>query len=572
MKKITLLFSIILICANSFAQNFTGVYTFSLVTASSGSVTGTGLTDPTPPPTATGADFGNFSAVGIPGINPNPNASGRFSFQGWPIGATSGNDSYASLTGALDPIEYYQVTISPALGYNISLTSIVFRVERSSAGVRTFSVRSSADAYSTNLPASVTTSTVVSVQSGDVFFWGFDASSSPQNNNTITLSGSAFTNITSPVTFRFYGWNSEVGGANGGTFSIDNVTFEGSATSAAPAVTTQPQNASGCTGTAASFSVAAVGANSYQWQVDMGMGFTDIIDGGVFSGASTDVLSISANTGMNNYNFQCVLSNSNGNTTSNSATLTEINLVTPTVTIPATLTSCTGDILSGSAIATDTGSAPQFLWYLIGIPTPVGAGLSLFIPPNTIPAGTYFVYCTLISNVQCATVPTVNSNTLVLSVNESPITPTITTSGNDLSTTQTYDNYQWYFGTTALGTNAIETATQSGDYSVVVTTNDGCSSTSSTVNVTVTNVNTITPAASFKIFPNPSADGIVTLDLGNYSSSLISVRNVLGDIVFSKNLSSKVSNLDLSVLKNGCYFITINNGKETITKKIIINK
>ena len=63
------------------AQSFTAKYNFAAVTAS------TGLTDPTPSPTVTGATFGSFSAAGT-GTVTNPNAPFRFSFTNWGLGST----------------------------------------------------------------------------------------------------------------------------------------------------------------------------------------------------------------------------------------------------------------------------------------------------------------------------------------------------------------------------------------------------------------------------------------------------------------------------------------------------
>ena len=211
------------------AQSFTGVYTFSAVTSGSAS---TGYTDPTPVPTATGLTFGSFTAVGTgTSTGTNPGANGRFVFDNWPTGSLTGTvstDTYSLMTGAINTNEYYNVTLTPTSGYDITLTSITFGARRSGAGIRNYAVRSSADSYSMNLPASVGTNTNISVVGSNVFFWNFDATSTSadQTGSAITLSGPSFSNLTSPISFRFYGWNSEV---TGGNFSIDNVNIIGSA-------------------------------------------------------------------------------------------------------------------------------------------------------------------------------------------------------------------------------------------------------------------------------------------------------------------------------------------------------
>ena len=221
-KKLTLLLSVAVLCsAIAVAQSFTALYTFDSVK------TNTGLTDPSAVPTATGVTFGSFSATGTPA---NPNASARFSFQDWPLGATNLNDIYSSLTGAIDPLEYYEVTVTPASGFTITLSGITFKSQRSGTGIRTYSVRSSADAYSANLSASISPANAkLIVETGDIFFITLDSTTTSQAGSTITLSGSGFTNIASAVTFRFYGWNAE---GTGGTFGIDNVSLTGVASPA----------------------------------------------------------------------------------------------------------------------------------------------------------------------------------------------------------------------------------------------------------------------------------------------------------------------------------------------------
>lgn len=192
----------------------TGTYAFGSVTTTSG------LTDPTPVPTATGVTFSSFSAVGQ--TTTNPNASARFSFTGQPTGATNGSDVFM---GSLSTSEYYQVSLTVSDSYKLSLSSITFTIQRSGTGIRQYAVRSSADSYAANLPASVTGS-VLSVVATNIFQIT-DATTTATTGSKITLSGSSYTDIPagSTITFRFYGFNAE---AAGGTFSIDDVVLTGS--------------------------------------------------------------------------------------------------------------------------------------------------------------------------------------------------------------------------------------------------------------------------------------------------------------------------------------------------------
>lgn len=224
MIKRILTFSFIAASFFAGAQSFSGVYTFSAVASGTAS---TGYTDPTPVPVATGLTFGSFTAVGTgTNVNTNPGAAGRFVFDNWPTGSTNGVDTYSTMTGSPNMGEYYEVTLTPTTGFSVTLTTIDFDVRRSGTGIRSFAIRSSADSYATNLPASVGTNTNISVVGTNEFFWNFDATTSAQLGSVLTLTTlPAFTDFTNPITFRFYAWNSE---ATTGNFSIDNVIFNGS--------------------------------------------------------------------------------------------------------------------------------------------------------------------------------------------------------------------------------------------------------------------------------------------------------------------------------------------------------
>lgn len=108
----------------------------------------------------------------------------------------------------------------------------------------------------------------------------------------------------------------------------------------APTVTTQPVNVNACAGSGASFSIVAGGTSpTYQWQVNTGSGFTNISNGGAYSGATTATLTINPVTAaMGGYQYRCAVTNScGGPVNSNAATLTSKSVThtaiaaTPTV-------------------------------------------------------------------------------------------------------------------------------------------------------------------------------------------------------------------------------------------------
>ncbi len=104
-----------------------------------------------------------------------------------------------------------------------------------------------------------------------------------------------------------------------------------------PVITNQPKDSTNvCPGGNASFSIAGNNIDNYLWQVNNGSGFTEITDGGIYNGATTNTLKITGVTlDMNNYEYRCVVSNNYSKDTSDIAYLTTDN-ENPTI-------SCVGD-------------------------------------------------------------------------------------------------------------------------------------------------------------------------------------------------------------------------------------
>ncbi len=197
------------------AGYFAAVYGFNSVTAN------TGLTDPGPVPVVSGLSFSTCHTVGAGAPSLNSVLNGAFAFTGWTLGASNGSDVF--LPGDTAD-RYYEFVISPQPGRSLNLTAVKFRWQRSSTGPRQVFVRSSIDNFVSNLPAGISPANFnLSVVSSNKFQMP-DNTTVGQDGCTITLSGPAYSNITSPVTIRIYGINAEDAG---GVFSIDNVTFNG---------------------------------------------------------------------------------------------------------------------------------------------------------------------------------------------------------------------------------------------------------------------------------------------------------------------------------------------------------
>jgi hypothetical protein len=96
-------------------------------------------------------------------------------------------------------------------------------------------------------------------------------------------------------------------------------------TNPSPIINTQPTNTQVSIGNQAIFTTSANGG-TYQWQVNSGSGFQNVTNGGQFSGATTNTLTVSNTSMSNNTNqYQCIVTSNNCSATSNAATLTVIN-------------------------------------------------------------------------------------------------------------------------------------------------------------------------------------------------------------------------------------------------------
>lgn len=128
------------------------------------------------------------------GLNGN-NANDRYNARDW------------DTTPLLNGDDYFEFTLTPKSGFKINFTSMAYKAQVSNEGPRNFAFRSSLDAFSRDISTPVLLS--------------FGQELSPP---AIVLSDASFQDITSPITFRFYGYSS---GSTNGTFSINQFIFNG---------------------------------------------------------------------------------------------------------------------------------------------------------------------------------------------------------------------------------------------------------------------------------------------------------------------------------------------------------
>lgn len=297
--------------------------------------------------------------------SPTPAFSGLYN-----VGLTAYNSDFNPMSSA-----YFQFTITPDAGYQVTLNDLSFGSRSTSSGPTTLSIRTSADGFVNDI-----------------------ATLSPAANGNWSLYEPTFTPITtsSPLTVRIYGY--VTGGAGTVTttgsanWRMDDVTFEALVQAQAP-----------CTGTPEAGSITANETNF------CGSGITDITATGFTDPGTTPGISLQWYSSTNNVDFtpvdgattatlvtgvlsqttyyylQVSCSGSGLSAVSNTATIT-VNPVPATPTISGSSVVCTGNTTLLTASAAPAGST--YNWFNNGNP------LAETTQSVTVGAGSYTVSVT----------------------------------------------------------------------------------------------------------------------------------------------------------------------------------
>jgi len=230
------------------------------------------------------------------------------------------------------------------------------------------------------------------------------------------------------------------------------------AVSVPPTVTGNPSGITICESTNTTFAASGTGgAINRQWQVNTGTGFTNITNGGVYSGATTDSLKITgALATMTGYIYQCIYSDPcSPNATTSPATLT----VTPKPTIstqPQATAVCAG--LNTTIPMAATGAGITYQWQVnqgTGFTNITNGGVYSNATTNTLgitgaisTMNTYLYQCVVSGT--CTPPAITNAITLTVntapSVGTNPLNKTICLNGSTtfaVAATSAGLSYQW---------------------------------------------------------------------------------------------------------------------------------
>jgi hypothetical protein len=358
-------------------------------------------------------------------------------------------------------------------------------------------------------------------------------------------------------------------------------------------ITNQPVNTTTCAASPATFTVGASGI-SYQWQesINGGGAWSNITNGGIYSGAATTSLTLSSvNASQNSYQYRCIVTG-NGSCAPASATSTaailSVNEVPGLFTLTGGGTFCAGNTgipvgLSGSAV----GINYQLKLNGVNSGTPVagtGAALSFGIKTD---GGTYTV--TAITNTAGACTRNMTGNATVV-VNQQPtlnfgvspytnlfpgLTTTLTAAATSSATPNTL-TYLWTkdnINITNTGSTLSINNTAIGAYKVKITDANGC--------INQSQVIIVGDSASDKLFvyPNPNNGKFNVTRYYKGTSAIkqiVTVYNSKGQLVYKSEfviaLPYQVLNIDLRKEAAGVYYVVLSDvaGKKIKTVKVLV--
>ena len=261
-------------------------------------------------------------------------------------GATSATYSITSTTTSLSG-NLYRCVVTNSCGNTVTSTTALLTVASSTA-ITTQPANASLCVGSSNLFSVVATGANLTYQ------WQKSTDGGTTWSNVSGATSSQYT--LSSITLAMNG--DQYRCIVNGTCTPSTVTSSAATLSVVSAlsITQQPLSQTVCSGANASFTIAAVGVSTYQWQVSTDGGTT----WSTITGATTTTYTVTApGTSLSGNLYRCVVSGSCGTANSSSATLT-VNPITAITQQPNAQTICAGSAVSFSVTA--TGASITYQW------------------------------------------------------------------------------------------------------------------------------------------------------------------------------------------------------------------
>jgi hypothetical protein len=341
------------------------------------------------------------------------------------------------------------------------------------------------------------------------------------------------------------------------------------ATSNLSGVTNNPATSNAITMVISNLSTPTITQNGLVLTSSANAGNQWYLNGSIITGATSQTYTIAQN------GTYTVIVSDNGCTSPTSSPLAVTNAFVASVTIAQTTgstPSCEGDTLVFTANPVNGGTTPGYQWQVNGsnVGTNTGTYSSSTLSNNDV------VSCMLISNMPAVAGNPAQSNAITVTINPAPPVPTISQNGTLLSSSATSGN-QWFYNLSPLpdAFGSSYSASQNGYYTVTVTVN-GCSSTSSAINVSNVGILEFKENVALNVFPNPnSGEFVILYELPTISEYHIEIKNMLAQSVYTKDgvaLNGEVfERVDITKLPKGIYTVSVIANKTESLKRVIIH-
>lgn len=414
----------------------------------------------------------------------------------------------------------------------------------------------------------------------------------PKPTGTFTFNWTAPAKGTGNVTFYYAGL-----ACNGnGTDDSGDYTYTGSHTYAEKtcplSISTQPTAQNLFVGATQALFISTSNSQTatYQWQENPGTGFTNITNGGIYTGATDDSLIIStpAQT-MNNHSYRCVVTDTSCVETSNTAILTV--KCTGLNQQPVTSSVYAGATVRYIVRATQTGLSYQWqensgsgFTNLSNGGVFSGADNDTLLITGALVSMHNHTYRCVISSALCG--DTSNAAPLhvsCLTFTQSPVNQTVNEGVNALFIARSNANnasYQWQENTGAGFVNLTNGGNYTGvnDDSLIISntvvsmtnnfyrcviTGFSCSDSSSPAILTVNKVLGINQTISTKglyIQPNPATTMINVYHSSEVIGGNYRILNLQGQQLMTGSINTASTAIDISELNAGLYLIEMNKG------------
>jgi hypothetical protein len=134
-------------------------------------------------------------------------------------------------------------------------------------------------------------------------------------------------------------------------------------------------------------------------------------------------------------------------------------------------------------------------------------------------------------------------------------------------------SYQWD-ATAGSQTTAMATGLVNGAYVVTVTDINGCITVAS-VTINIVGLGQIQNLSAFDVIPNPNGGTFqVPVSFAVAKEATVRLTNVLGQVLKEYNYSDASFSIpvELTDQASGVYFVILQTGEQSITKKVVVTK